>query len=211
MKKKMIRYGIVAAAIIIAFTNSVYFRSLAEVKASETAKKFDPASYANNFWNNELTPNLQQAIEIDRLIPKLHNEKEVAFDTYSNALGIGNIRYFLVSGEGKVRSVNTNDVSLVTGDGHELKIATEYIFGNAVRDASGMIDINEFTNTMDFNNISAEINRIIRNNVVPPFVERVKEGDRVLLVGAIELNQEHMNLNTIEVIPVKVEIGKGSE
>ena len=87
-----------------------------------------------------------------------------------------------------------------------MRIATEYIFGNAVRDASGAIDINTFSNSMDFNNVSAEINRIIREKVIPPFRCKVKKGDRVEFTGAIELNQEHLKLDRIEVIPVSLKI-----
>ena len=53
-------------------------------------------------------------------------------------------------------------------------IATEFIFGNAVRDATGLININEFKNTMDFNNVSAELNRIIREKVLPQFKPVIK-------------------------------------
>jgi predicted lipoprotein len=87
-----------------------------------------------------------------------------------------------------------------------ITIATEYIFGNAVRDATGMININEFNNTMDFNNVSAEINKIIREKVLPSFKANIQNGDRIEFVGAIELNKEHLDLSNIEVIPVRVTV-----
>src|SRR4029078_9801703 len=127
----------------------------------------------------------------------------------SHALGIGNIRYFLVKGQGQVVSVNENDVSILArADTNQtaLKMATEFVFGNAIRDASGKIDINEFANTMDFNNVSAEINKIVRAEVLPQFKANVKKGDSLQFAGAIELNREHLNTNDIEVIPVQVKI-----
>jgi predicted lipoprotein len=205
MSIKVIKYiaGFIVLAIIL--FNSVYFRNLEEVKTDTSSRKFNPAAYAKEFWDNELMQNLHNAVEINYLLDMLSKEKERAFDSYSNVLGIGNIRYFFVKGQGKIESVNTNDVTLLIGtdsNKNKMTIATEYIFGNAVRDASGLIDINEFSNTMDFNNISDEINKIIKEQVVPPFRTSVAEGGHVEFVGAIELNREHLNLEEIEIIPV---------
>ena len=206
---KLVKYIAVIIALIVVFYNSVYFKKLDEVKASVSAKEFNATSYAQTFWNGKLIPNLNKAIEISRLTSMLASDPEKTFDEYSHALGIGNLRYFLVQGKGETVSVNENDVSLlVKSDSAQqaIKIATEYIFGNAVRDASGLININEFNNTMDFNNVSAEINKIIRAKVLPPFKATVKKGNIVEFVGAIELNKEHLNLSPIEVIPVEIKL-----
>jgi predicted lipoprotein len=86
------------------------------------------------------------------------------------------------------------------------RLITEYVFGNAVRDASGLLNINEFTNMNDFNSISEELNGIIRTNVLPPLKANAKKGMKVQWVGAIELNREHLNLDDIEVIPIEIKI-----
>lgn len=202
---KPIRYLLYVAVLALLAYNSVYFKKLDEVKAGATA--FDAAGYAREFWQKKLAPGLSKAVDLNALITLLETDKEKAFSAHSHALGIGNIRYFLVKGEGVVRGVNENEVKLEAG-GKEMRIATEYIFGNAVRDASGAIDINAFTNSMDFNNVSAEINKLIREKVVPPFKSKVKTGDRVAFCGAIELNREHLQVNDIEVIPVSLQIEK---
>jgi predicted lipoprotein len=80
------------------------------------------------------------------------------------------------------------------------------VYGNAVRDASGLIDINEFTNTTDLNNVSAEINNIIRKEVLPPFMAKMKKGDVISFYGAIELNKEHLKTDKIEIIPISLSI-----
>jgi predicted lipoprotein len=202
---KPIRYLLYVAVIALLAYNSVYFKKLDEVKAGATA--FDAAGYAREFWQKKLTPGLSKAVDLNALTTLLETDKEKAFNEHSHALGIGNIRYFLVKGEGVVRGVNENEVELEAGE-KEVRIATEYIFGNAVRDASGTIDINAFTNSMDFNNVSAEINKLIREKVVPPFKSKVKQGDRVAFYGAIELNREHLQVNDIEIIPVSLQIEK---
>ncbi len=202
---KPIRYLLYASVIALLAYNSVYFKKLDEVKAGTVA--FDAAGYAKDFWEKKLTPGLSKAVDLNALTTLLKTDKEKAFREHSHALGIGNIRYFLVKGNGIVSDVDENEVKLEMEE-REVRIAIEYIFGNAVRDASGAIDINAFTNSMDFNNVSAEINKLIREKVVPPFKSSVKKGDRVAFHGAIELNREHLQVNDIEIIPVSLQIEK---
>jgi len=206
---KILKYITAFVVILAVAYNSVYFRKLDEVKASIAAKDFNAAQYAATFWTAKLLPNLNKAIDVARLSSMLRRNPENAFDNYSHALGIGNLRYFLVSGKGTIESINENDVSvLIQTDSTKQKIiiATEYIFGNAVRDATGLIDINEFNNTMDFNNVSAEINKTIREKVLPGFRQQVQKGNTIVFTGAIELNKEHLDLSHIEVLPVEIKI-----
>lgn len=193
---------LIVVVVAVVGWNSVYFAELDEVKASRAAKEFDAVKYAGTFWNSKLLPNLDKAVDLDQLLSLLATDQAKAFETYSHALGMGNLRYFLVKGTGGVDQVESDYIIL----DKNIRIATEFIFGNAVRDASGLIDINEFANTMDFNNVSAEINRIIREEVLPTFKASVKKGDNVEFVGAIELNKEHLQLKNIEVIPVQLKI-----
>jgi predicted lipoprotein len=207
MMKNLLKYAVGTLVLVVIAYNSVYFRKLDEVRASSTT--FDAKSYARKYFNNKLLPSLNNAVEINQLLSLLQNNKEQTFEKYSHALGIGNIRYFLVKGEGRVTAINENDVSVLAKadtNAKAIRIATEFVFGNAIRDASGKIDINEFANTMDFNNVSAEINKIVRAEVLPSFRAGVKKGDTVQFAGAIELNKEHLNVDNIEVIPVQLKI-----
>jgi predicted lipoprotein len=208
MRKKLIRYSLTVAAIVFVAYNSVYFKSLDEVKAASAIKQFDAKSYARNFFDKKLLPGIDKAIEIDTLLKLVKSDPGNAFQTYSNALGIGNIRYFLVKGEGIITAIgeNTTTISYTSDTTQKLDIATEFVYGNAIRDASGLININEFNSTMDFNNVSAEINKIVRAEVLPPFKLKSKVGDKIKFSGAIELNQAHVNLDHIEVAPISLNL-----
>lgn len=205
--KKSIRYIALLVMVAMVAYNSVYFKKLDEVKAGTTS--FDAAKYAADFWIKKMPLHTVTAVEIGQLLTLLQTDKNKTFADYSHALGIGNVRYFLVKGRGQVLGVEENQVSVRIDSKYEkpeVMLATEYIFGNAVRDASGEIDINAFTNSMDFNNVSAEINKIIREKVIPPFRSKVKNGDTIVFTGAIELNKEHLNTRSIEIIPVDLKI-----
>ena len=194
-----LKYVAGSILLLIVAYNSVYFKKLDEVKAA-AGKKFDATAFAKTFLANQLTPKLNSAPTINNLIELFLKDKDKTFNTYSHATAIGNVRYFLVKGEGTITAINENDVTVQTGK-ESIIIATEFIYGNALRDASGLFDITAFTNTADINNVSSELNKIIRNDVATPFKTKAKVGDKIQFSGAIELNKERLNLKNIEVIP----------
>ena len=205
MIKKAIKYILAILLVLFIASNSIYFKKLSDVKAS-VVKQFDAAKYARNYLNTQLIPYAGKAPQADELLALLKSSPDNAFKAYSHGLDIGNIRFFMVQGQGTVTAVDENDVYVLTGDNQTIKIAMEYIFGNALRDAPGLININDFTNTMDLNNIAAEVDKIVRAEILPPFKNKVKKGDKISFAGAFELNQEHINLDKIEVIPVMLKI-----
>ncbi len=209
MKTRRVKIILIIAGLGLLVYYSVYFKNLDEYKASHTAKVFDASAYAAGFWQEKLIPNLDKAINLSTLLDLLAVDPGKAFSEHSHALGIGNLRYFLVKGSGLIDSVledrvriNLRHASATSG----IFLATEFIFGNAVRDATGLININEFTNTMDFNAVSDGLNRIIREQVVAPVKPNLMAGKAISFTGALELNQEHYDSSALEVIPVQINI-----
>ncbi|QKJ28871.1 DUF2291 domain-containing protein [Mucilaginibacter mali] len=205
MTKKIIKYCVFFCILGFIAYHSVYFKKLSEVKAA-AAKKFDPATYARTYLDKQLIPAAAVAPNADTLISQLKNNPVKAFKAYAHALAIGNTRFFLVQGQGVITNIDESNVYIITPGKLPLKIATEYVFGNALRDAPGIIGVNDFGNGMDLNNVSAEVNKLVRTEVLPPFKSKVKKGDNISFAGAFELNQEHINLNNIEVIPVTLNV-----
>jgi predicted lipoprotein len=209
MFKKRIKPLIVVVVILVVAYNSVYFKKLSDVKAANTSQQFNAALYAQDYLTKKLPSSLKAAMDLNTLTTLLQTAPEKTFQQHSHALGIGNIRYFLVKGEGQIVKIE-DDATLVQvkkdSTSQVIRIATEYVFGNAIRDASGLVNINEFNNTMDFNNVSAEINKVIRQQVLPPFKAKAKLGDVVQFTGAIELNQAHVKLDNLEVVPITLKI-----
>jgi predicted lipoprotein len=209
MLRKGIRYALGLGLLLLVGYNSVYIKKLNEVQAAAATGKFNAAAYAQSFWKEKLTPGLAAATDLGQLLVLLQADKDSAFKTHSNALGIGNLRYFLVKGKGEIRVLHENDLTLVLQPetkGTAITVATEFIYGNAVRDALGLMDINDFSNTMDMNTVSAEINKKIRTDILPPFLAKARQGSQVQFTGALELNQQHLRLNKIEVIPITLQL-----
>lgn len=204
MVKKIFRYVGFAALLVFIGYHSVYFKKLDEVKNAAEVSKFDAVKFAANYYGS-VVPLAEKSIGVNSLITNLRTDAGKTFETYSNALGIGNIRYFLVQGTGTIQSINENNVAVLVKDSgreNRVQIATEFVFGNAIRDASGLIKIEAFSSTTDLNNVSGEINKIIRTKVLPPFKDSVKAGEVIHFTGAIEMNKKFPNMDDIEVLPI---------
>lgn len=208
MQKKVIKYAVFIIILLFLGYNSIYFRKLDEVKGAASSQKFDATGYARSFYE-QLNSQLDSAVEMGKLITLLKTDPAKAFNEHSNALSIGNVRYFLVHGKATVTSISDDAIGISLPDStmmSNISIATEFIYGNAIRDASGLVELKDFTNTGDLNSMSEEVNKIIRRDVIPPFKKEVKNGDVILFSGAIEMNRAHVNTESIEIIPIRLSI-----
>jgi predicted lipoprotein len=110
-------------------------------------------------------------------------------------LGESRVHAYLLGGRGRIMAVEKEGLlmSALADDANpEILLCTgAYIAGNAVRDASGLVDVSAFSDTMKFNRISAEINRIVVQEVIAPFLGRAPQvGMSVRFLGAAEVAED---------------------
>jgi len=203
--RKSIKYFLwIAVALIVAY-NSVYFKKLSDLNTG-APKPFDAAAYANNYFYKQLPVMVSKAPDIDKLIAMIKTDTAATFKTYGHALAIGATRYFLIQGKGTIVNIDDNGVWVSTASGNSVLLATEYVYGNALRDASGLVDINKFSSTMDLNNIAAEIDKIVRTKILPAVKPGLKKGNMIQFTGAVGLNQVHLQLGDLEITPISLKI-----
>ena len=205
---KYIKYLLLIVVIGLVAYKSVYIKKLSEIKAA-IDEKFDAVVFSKKLWEEKLPARVSDAVDLSIFIKAVQANPADAFSKYTNALDIGNYRYALIKAEGIVTNINEDDITLQTKMGDSLmivKLATEFIYGNAIRDASGLVDIKDFPNTMDLNNISEELNKMVRKTVLRQFKAAVKKGDKVIVTGAVEIHKEHIKWNELEIIPVQLQI-----
>jgi predicted lipoprotein len=206
--QKIVKYILLLLAVGLVAYKSVYIKKLSEVK-KKTNEKFDAVAYSKKLWDERLPAKLDSAIELTALIKAIEANPATAFASYSNAIGIGNYRYSLVKVAGVATVIGEDEIAVQVNHADSLLIAilaTEYIYGNAIRDASGLVDIIDFTNTADLNSISEELNKTVRTLVLPPFKKLVKQGDKIEITAAVEFNKEHISFGNLELIPVRLKI-----
>lgn len=204
----IVKYILVAAVVGFLCYKSVYFKKLSEIK-NTASPKFDAPAFLSKLWNEKMAAKMDSAVDLATFINAVTADKEAAFKRYSSALSIGNYRYALIKTQVTVASVNEDDVQVqlpVADSTINAVIATEFIYGNAIRDASALVDVKDYPNTSDLNSISEEMNKIVRTTVLPPFKKTVKKGDKVNITAAVELNKEHIKWIGLELLPVRLQI-----
>ena len=105
-------------------------------------------------------------------------------------------------------AVSEDEISLaVTGGANtEISLQIGLLFGNAVRDATGLINVNNYPNSQDFNAISEALNHLVETQVLPPLHQKVKVGMTVRFTGCAEVDDESSDLQPLKVVPVQAEI-----
>ncbi len=201
MKKQ---YIVLLAVLIIAVLgyNSVYFKKLSDVK-NEKKENFDFKAYADSIYYKGILKN-KKNIALTDLITLVQSNPETAFKKYGNRLGIGNSAYFMVQSTGKILDIKDGLYTIADEKNGVVYIDTKYIFGNAIRDASGLVKLTDFKTNAQFNKVSESLNDIIRNEVLPKELKKVKIGDSVSFTGAIKLSKKQNLFKDITVIPSQI-------
>lgn len=141
---KIFKYAIgIVTAILVIFL-SLDIQKLDEVKSARISTDINADDYARNFWEKELPGCIEKAMNVNQLITLLKTDSQKAFNEYSHQLGISHTYYFMVKGSGKIISVEEEYLVVETDEKTIVQIATSFIFGNAVRDGSGRVDIDGF-------------------------------------------------------------------
>lgn len=199
---KWIKCAIVAATIALVGYNSIYIRKLSDVRNEAKANAFDAKAYAQNFLHTTLPAHASKAIDLPLLSQILTNDPAKAF-SWSHAQNYGNNRFFLVKGSGRITKIDSEYVFLDVQDvSRKITLAIRYILGTAARDGSGLISVDEFTTTMDLNTVSEELNKLIRNEIIPPFIAAAKPGEEIQFTGGLELQRNNPVPDTLEITPM---------
>jgi predicted lipoprotein len=186
----------------------VYF-SL-DIRKLDSAKNktegFDLASYTRILWERDLPEIARQGADIRSLLGALQDDPATTCRTRGHKLGISQTVYFFARGTGTITSLDDENVIVTLGDGRQVKVATDFIFGNAVREASGLVNIDDFLNMTDFNNVSVDLNKRVKENVAKPLRNAAVPGMSIEFAGAFEVNEKKPEPNGIRIIPVIAEV-----
>lgn len=192
----------------------LYFLPLFHVVPSDVARQrvaeaaFDPVTFVERFWTERLMPGTAGAVDAADLIAAVQQDRQAARQTYGRRVGLGDVYYYFIAGVGRVVSVDKSSVGLAVHDGQEqaqVALAVGPIFGNAVRDGTGLLDVNDFANSQDFNALSAEINRRIEQRVLPDLRHLATLGAPIRFLGCAEIVDEDSDLQPLRIVPFVVE------
>ena len=177
------------------------------MQVAKVEAAFNANDYSKTYLLEKIPAANNKTVLLSNLLLALDNNSQQAFKNFGHSQNQGDINYFFVKGDGVVTGIDEEFVTIKErSSATEIKIAIQYIFGNTARDCSGIITIEEFSNTMDLNNVSEDINKLIKTEIVAPFVAKVKKGENVSFVGGIELSQSDWKNEALEIVPLQLEI-----
>jgi predicted lipoprotein len=197
-----------ATAVLLYFLPLFHVVPLDQARQRSGGKAIDPAAFVDGFWTERLIPGAARAVDAAQLVTALQKDRKSARRTYGHWMGVGGADYYLVAGTGRVVSVGKDSVELSLRDGQtqvQVSLETDKIFGNAVRDGTGLLSVNDFPNSQDFNALSSEINRRIEQQVLPALRKKASAGAKIHFVGCAEIMDEDSDLHPLRIVPFIVE------
>ncbi|HXT13672.1 MAG TPA: DUF2291 family protein [Candidatus Angelobacter sp.] len=179
---------------------------LKKVKAEQAATAFNATRFAENFWTNQLLPSLNKAVKAGVLLPAIQADPAAAKKKYARSVGLSDAYFYFLSGTGRVVSVSDDAISLAVTDGTtnaEISLQTGLIFGDAIRDGTGLLNASDYPNSQDFNDISAALDHLVETRVLPGLRQQAKPGAKIFFAGCAEVDDESTDLKPLNVIPIQ--------
>lgn len=209
MKSRLAVWGgaLIGGLALLYFLPIFHVVPLKAAREESAAEVFDPAAFSDVFWNERLLPSIDRAVDAVDLLKAFNADAADAMKRFGHRLGLSGKSNFFVSGNGRVVAMDGRNISIsVLGKGStDIVINTGPLFGNAIRDGSGLLDVSAFPNSRDFNDISSEINRRVEERVFPLLKDGVAVGVSVRFVGGVEIADGVSDPSPLKLVPVVVE------
>lgn len=203
---KILKYTVGILAMILVLYLSLDIQNLEKHRSAANTTIFNADDYTARFWNDSLPVAIAIAPQLPDVLKLLNENPESAFERYGKKLGISKTHYFMLKGKGMIEKVEDEFLVLTLGENVKVKIATDFIYGNSVRDGSGKVNIDNFLNMTDFNAVSVAINKLVKDKVVSRLRKSAAVGQWLEFTGAMELSEENIDLSAISMIPVSVKL-----
>ncbi|MBI4621715.1 MAG: DUF2291 family protein [Verrucomicrobia bacterium] len=141
------------------------------------------------------------------VISALLRDPGAAAKQHAHHVGIGGTAYYFVRGAGRVVSTGKNEIVVAVDgtDGVQIALRTGPLFGNTVRDGTGLLNVNEFPGLAEFNALSAAINRLVETRVLPPLREHAVVGAALEFAGCTEVPDAIGAGPVLSLVPVSAE------
>lgn len=123
------------------------------------------AKFVDPIWTTKVLPTIQEkAQDIAKILPEIRSDPNGAGQKYGRREATNPYNY-MVKGTGKVVELHTESqagTAVVEIPGLVEKVALQIgpvVRGTALRDATGAVSFNQFTNQLDYADVAKEMNR----------------------------------------------------
>jgi len=198
--------AILIAAVVCWLFPLFHVVTLKTATAEKAAATFNATQFAETFWTNQLPASSDKAVKADVLLPAIQSDAATAKQKFSRSVGLSEGYFYFVSGNGRVVAVSDDEISLAITEGStntDVSLQTGLLFGNALRDGTGLLSASDYPNSQDFNDISAALNHLVETRTLPKLREQAKLGAKISFVGCAEVDDEATDLKPLKIIPIQ--------
>jgi predicted lipoprotein len=208
-KKHLLRLiaGVLGLCLLFYLVPLFHVVPLKAARQQSAKAAFDATAYVDSFWQGPLLESAQNAVDAAELLAAFRQDPGDAVARYGHRLGLSGNASFFVSGTGRIVAADDDAVSIALQEGDPAEVVIEIgpVFGNAIRDGSGLLDVSSFANAQDFNAISAEINRRVEEQVFPVLAAKATVGATVHFVGGVDVADSEGAPSSLNLVPVIIE------
>ena len=209
-KRPRVVGGVLAVALLaaIAATTTTVSASDPGAAAAAGGSTFDAVEYAQEHYESEVVPTItENAVDITELLPQIIEDPDAAGEKYGHRAGVSSPYAYAVSGEGVAEAVDGTLLPLkIDGVPDDVRVMLQVgpaINGTALRDATGLVDFNDFLNQIEYANAATELNNKVKSDVLADFDAKGAKGKTVRFVGAFAYGS---NPAVLQITPVQLEV-----
>jgi predicted lipoprotein len=212
MKNDFVKWSTLWVAMFL--LTSCTLATVRTIEEDRIAKEgFNADHYVASIWENEFLPTIEEnAIDIGQLLEELDQNEDSAIEKYGNRTSTGPYSFMVeadvqIVGVDRESRVGLAELDLLPADGEvDVFLAIGPVLrGNALRDAVGFIAFNDFTNQVEFAQVSDALKSRIDADVLSPANIDDLVGQNVHILGAFTFDDR----DEIVIMPVRLEVIDG--
>jgi predicted lipoprotein len=165
------------------------------------------AIFVDGFWAKLVPLFEDKAQDIAKVLPEIRANPDAAGEKYGRREATNPYNY-MVKGTGKVTEINTTSAAgtaIVEIPGLDEKVALQIgpvVRGTALRDATGLVSFNQFSNQLDYADVSKEMNTRALKTVFASVPAASLAGKSVTFFGAFTFDPH--SKSGVLITPVKI-------
>jgi predicted lipoprotein len=169
------------------------------------------AAFVDPIWDSKIVPAFtEKAVDAKELLAALQENPDQAGEKFGRREATNPYNY-LVKGTGQVTTVNTESragtLTVALTDAKPGQIVTiqigPVVLGTAVRDATGIVSFNQFTNQIDYAGVSKEMNARAIRDALAGKDPSTFNGKQIRFVGAFTYDPH--SAGVIRITPIRLE------
>jgi len=166
------------------------------------------AKFVDPIWTSKVLPTIEEkAQDIAKILPEIRADPESAGQKYGRREATNPYNY-MVKGTGQVTEIHNQSqagTATVEIPGLDEKVALQIgpvVRGTALRDATGIVTFNQFSNQLDYADVSKEMNLRALKTAFASAVPASLAGKTVTFFGALTFDPH--SKSPLLITPVKI-------